>query len=75
VLKQVEQAPELRKRYIRAFPINDEHEPDLNCEARRETGALERLIDDVFGGDRKNTPDTVGPERRNIFDQLFKKKD
>jgi len=74
VLKQIEQAPELRQRYIRSFEDPIDHEPDLNCDAGRASGVLERLIDDVFGGKGKNRTDTTDAERRNIFDKLFKKK-
>ena len=74
VLKQIEQAPELRQRYIRSFEYPIDHEPDLNCDAGRASGVLERLIDDVFGGKGKNRTDTTDAERRNIFDKLFKKK-
>lgn len=75
VIHGMEQAPELRKRYIRSFDLPQDHEPDLDCDARREEGALERLIQDVFGGDRNTATDTTGAERRNIFDRLFKKKE
>ena len=74
VLKQIEQAPELRQRYIRSFEDPIDHEPDLNCDAGRASGVLERLIDDVFGGKGKNRTDTTDAERRNVFDKLFKKK-
>ena len=72
VLKQVEQSPELRKRYIRSFTWPEDHQPDLDCRSQREADVLDRLINDVFGGDKNNGVDTVGPERRNIFDRLFK---
>ena len=74
VLKQIEQAPELRQRYIRSFEDPIDHEPDLICDAGRASGVLERLIDDVFGGKGKNRTDTTDAERRNVFDKLFKKK-
>lgn len=72
VLKQIEQAPDLRKRYIRSFDLPVDHEPDLDCEPRRQPNALEELINDVFGpkGDREADPN----KKENIFDRLFKKK-
>lgn len=75
VLKQVEQAPDLRKRYIRSFIWPDDHEPDLECRAQREADVLERIINDVFGPGKERGVDSVGPERRNIFDRLFKNKE
>lgn len=75
VLKQMEQSPELRQRYIRAFNWPAEHVPDLECEARREGDFLERLIDDVFGGGKEAPSDTSGLERKNVFDRLFNRKD
>ncbi|MBL7953472.1 MAG: transglycosylase domain-containing protein [Flavobacteriales bacterium] len=75
VLKQVEQSPELRQRYIRPFHWPAEHVPDLDCEARREGDFLERLIDDVFGGKKEAAADTTGVERKNVFDRLFNRKD
>lgn len=73
VIKQIEQSPELKKRYVGWFPTSTEHEPDLACDARREPNALERLIEDVFKGDKGTTTDSTGAERRNVFDRLFKK--
>ena len=75
VLKQVEQSPELRQRYIRSFHWPAEHVPDLECEARREGDFLERLIDDVFGGGKEAAADTTGVEKKNVFDRLFNRKD
>lgn len=75
VLKQMEQSPELRQRYIRSFHWPAEHVPDLECEARREGDFLERLIDDVFGGGKEAPADTTGVERKNVFDRLFNRKD
>lgn len=73
VIKQIEQSPDLKKRYLGWFATPEDHEPDLSCEPRREPNALERLIEDVFNGEKTSLPDTIGPERRNIFDKLFKK--
>ncbi|MBL7953332.1 MAG: transglycosylase domain-containing protein [Flavobacteriales bacterium] len=75
VLKQVEQSPELRKRYIRSFTWPVDHQPDLECRGQREADVLERIINDVFGTGKDRGADTTGPERRNIFDRLFKNKE
>jgi penicillin-binding protein 1A len=75
VLKQVEQSPELRQRYIRAFAWPEDHHPDLECRSQRDDDVIERIIHDVFGPGRTPATDTVGPERRNIFDRLFKNKE
>lgn len=74
VLKQVEQAPELRQRYIRSFVWPAEHEPDLECRSQREADFIERLINDVFNPNKRSPADSASPERRNIFDRLFKGK-
>jgi len=74
VLKQVEQAPELRQRYIRPFVWPAEHVPDLECRSQREADFIERLINDVFNLNKRSTDDSASPERRNIFDRLFKGK-
>lgn len=74
ILEQLERAPDLRKRYIRAFDQVPDHQPDIDCDPRPGPGALEKLIDDVFGRKEKR-PDTADPERGNFFDRLFKKKD
>jgi penicillin-binding protein 1A len=75
VLKQMEQSPELRQRYIRSFHWPAEHVPDLECEARREGDFLERLIDDVFGEGKEAAADTTSLERKNVFDRLFNRND
>lgn len=74
VLKQVEQAPELRQRYIRPLVWPAEHVPDLECRSQREADFIERLINDVFNPNKRSTADSASPERRNIFDRLFKGK-
>lgn len=74
VLKQMEQAPDLRNRYIRSFTWPVEHTPDLECRSQREADFIERMINDVFDPKRRTTSDTTGAERRNIFDRLFKGK-
>ncbi|MBX2971627.1 MAG: transglycosylase domain-containing protein [Flavobacteriales bacterium] len=74
VLKQVEQSPELRQRYIRPFVWPADHTPDLECRPRRDPDFIERLIHDAFGGRKERQTDTTGTERRNIFDRLFKGK-
>ncbi len=72
VIRGMEQAPELRKRYIRPFLVDTEYEADLTCDAR--PSALQELIHDVFGpnGGRTTTPDSL--KKGTLFDKLFKKK-
>lgn len=74
VLKQIEQAPELRQRYIRGFNWPADHVPDLECRPQRDADFIERLIHDVFNPQSRSTMDSTGPERRNLFDRLFKGK-
>ena len=73
VIRGMEQAPELRKRYIRPFLVDPEYEADLTCDAR--PSALEELIQDVFGpkGGKPAKVDSV--KKETIFDKLFKKKE
>jgi penicillin-binding protein 1A len=78
VWKDIERAPDLRKRYSRAFTHLGEDAPDLNCDPHHEPSALEQLIQDVFG--RKDVEAEEGheedaPKKENIFDRLFKKKE
>ncbi|HRH69288.1 MAG TPA: transglycosylase domain-containing protein [Flavobacteriales bacterium] len=72
VIRNMEQAPELRKRYIRSFPMDPEHEPDLGCDPR--PSALQELIQDVFGPKGEKRPDPDSTRKETIFDKLFKKK-
>jgi penicillin-binding protein 1A len=74
-LKTVEASSALRRKYVREFTAPEEHTIDLDCEARRQPGALERLIEEAFGPRRPREQDTTDTERRNIFDRLFKKKE
>lgn len=74
VIKQLENAPELRQRYIRPFLLPADHTPDLDCRPQREADFIERMINDVFDPSRRSTHDTTNAERRNIFDRLFKGK-
>lgn len=74
VLKQVEQSPELRIRYVHAQHVAVDSIPAMDCEPRRTPGALERLIDDVFGKGGRAPTDSSGAEGRNVFDRLFNKK-
>ncbi len=74
VLKVIEGKAELRRRYLRPFDAYVDAEIDLGCDPRREPGALQQLIDDVFGpGDRNG--DSSGTREPNFFDRLFKKKE
>ncbi|HPF89454.1 MAG TPA: transglycosylase domain-containing protein [Flavobacteriales bacterium] len=78
VLAQMERAPELRKRYLLPFSLPADHEPDLDCDRQRHPDFLQRLIQDAFGRPVREEPgkeDQDDPERRNIFDRLFKKRD
>lgn len=81
VLKDIEQAPELRKRYSRGFDAPDEDALSLDCDPRHEDSALEQLIQDVFGSKEKGTKrdedkkDEDDPKKENFFDRLFKKKE
>ncbi len=74
-LKQIEASATLRRKYVRDFTVPTEHETDMDCAARRQPSALERLIEDAFGTDRPRDRDTSEADRRNIFDRLFKKKE
>ncbi|HRP00698.1 MAG TPA: penicillin-binding transpeptidase domain-containing protein, partial [Flavobacteriales bacterium] len=74
-LRTVEASSALRKKYVREFTVPEEHTIDLDCEARRQPGALERLIEEAFGPRRPRDRDSTNTERRNIFDRLFKKKE
>ena len=76
VLARIERAPDLRKRYLLPFSWPVDHEPDLDCDPGREPDFLERLIQEAFGrSERKEKEPRDDPERRNIFDRLFKKRD
>lgn len=75
VLARIERAPDLRKRYLLPFSWPADHEPDLDCEPQRYPDFLERLIQEAFGRPERKEEDQDDPERRNIFDRLFKKRD
>jgi len=72
VIRDMERSPELRKRYIRSFSVDPEHEPDLGCDAR--PSALQELIQDVFGPNGGKTQGPDSTKKETIFDKLFKKK-
>jgi hypothetical protein len=74
-LKQIEASATLRRKYVREFTIPIDHETELDCAARRQPSALERLIEDAFGPRSPRDRDTSEADRRNIFDRLFKKKE
>ncbi|MDQ3100432.1 MAG: hypothetical protein M3R08_03525 [Bacteroidota bacterium] len=76
VLKEIETKSALRKRYFLPFDRSDEIEIDLDCEPRRFPNALERLMQDVFGRNKRIDIDSAGNpiKKENVFDRLFKKK-
>nr|MDQ3102044.1 penicillin-binding transpeptidase domain-containing protein [Bacteroidota bacterium] len=76
VLKEIETKSALRKRYFLPFSRSDEIEIDLDCEPRRFPNALERLMQDVFGRNKRTDIDSAGDpiKKENMFDRLFKKK-
>ena len=78
-LKVVESSGTLRSKYVRGFSLGSDSTMTLDCAARRERNALERLIDAAFGRDGTRpedaAPDTADTERRNVFDKLFKKRE
>ncbi|MEO8588577.1 MAG: transglycosylase domain-containing protein [Flavobacteriales bacterium] len=73
VLKVIEDKTELRRRYMRPFDMYVDEEVDMRCDPRREPGALEQLINNVFGPGDRNT-DSSRTREPNFFDRLFKKK-
>jgi len=76
VLARIERAPDLRKRYLLPFSWPTDHVPELDCEPRREADLLDRLIQQAFGKrDTVRSVDEHDPERRNILDRIFKKRD
>jgi penicillin-binding protein 1A len=76
-LKRVESDGKLRGRYVKSFNLALDSTFTMDCEARRERGALERLIDAAFGreGRLPEEQDTTNADRRNVFDRLFRKKE
>lgn len=72
VIRGMEQAPELRERYIRSFLTDPEHGPDLGCGAY--PSAFQELIQDVFGPKGGKTSTSDSTKKETIFDKLFKKK-
>jgi len=48
VLKDIENAPDLRKRYVRSFDWLANTEVDLECASRRSSNVIERLFDGLF---------------------------
>jgi penicillin-binding protein 1A len=74
VIRGMEQAPELRKRYIRPFTLPVDLEPDLDCDPRHAPNALEQLIQEVFRPNSGNNKEQEPAEKESFFDRLFKKK-
>ncbi|MBP6312907.1 MAG: transglycosylase domain-containing protein [Flavobacteriales bacterium] len=91
VLKDIERAPDLRKRYIRSFDWLANTEVDLDCDARRSGTAIERFFEDLFKPNKEQVevdpqPDHTKPadytkieeevkKDPGFFDRLFKKKE
>lgn len=76
VLKDIEANTDLRRKYLRDFGWLVEYDVDLDCKPRREPGALEEWLEEVFSPRQRS--DTTQRERKkdlNFFERLFKKKD
>ncbi|MBX2978281.1 MAG: transglycosylase domain-containing protein [Flavobacteriales bacterium] len=77
VLKEMQNNSTLRRKYLLSFDLYAGEEIDLDCPARRESSAVERFINDLFGP-RKDRGmegiDTVKKDK-NFFDRLFRKRD
>ena len=56
VLKDIEKAPDLRKRYIRSFDWLANTEMDLDCASRRSSTVIERLFEGLFDPNRSEGP-------------------
>jgi len=76
VLKDIEANSALRRKYLRDFSWLVEYDVDLDCKPRRDPGALEEWLEEVFLPRQRS--DTTQRERKkdlNFFERLFKKKD
>lgn len=62
VLKDIENAPDLRKRYVRSFDWLANTEVDLDCASRRSSTVIERLFDGLFKPKEENVEADPEPD-------------